>query len=131
MTLDLAREPAHRRPLAVPMANAFLEFDLGVEVDRLRRETAGSTGRNARTLLKYDETRVVLTALQAGTRIAEHTTAGRMSIHMLSGHVRLNASDHVFDLRPGSLIALDPGSAHDMEALEDSALLLTIEWPGP
>jgi len=131
MTLDLAREPAHRRPHAAPMAGAGLEFDLGSEVDRLRRETTGSTGRNARTLLTYDDFRVVLTALQAGTRIAEPTTAGRISIHMLSGHIRLNASGRVFDLRPGSLITLDQGCAHDMEALEGSAFLLTIAWPGP
>jgi len=131
MTYDVAREPPRRRPHAAPMAGAFLEFDLVSEVDRLRRETTWSTGRNARTLMKYDDFRVVLTALQARTRIAEHTTEGRISIHMLSGHVRLNASGRVFDLRPGSLIALDRGSAHDMEALEESAFLLTIAWPGP
>ncbi len=54
----------------------------------------------------------------------------RISIHMLSGHVRLNASGRTFDLRDDSLIALDHGAAHDIEALEDSALLLTIAWPG-
>jgi len=28
------------------------------------------------------------------------------------------------------LLALDRGIAHDVEAFEDSALLLTIAWPG-
>jgi quercetin dioxygenase-like cupin family protein len=133
MTPGVARpEPAHRRPHASSMASPFLEFDLASEIDQLRREpTWGATRRNAKTLMKYDDFRVVLTALQAHTRISEHKTDGRISIHMLSGHLRLTAAGRTFDLRPGSLIGLDEGSTHDMEALEDSAFLLTIAWPGP
>ena len=112
------------------MASTFLEFDLTAEVNRLRGETTWNTGRNARTLVKYDDFRVVLMALQANRRIPEHKTDGRISVHMLSGHIRLNASGRTFDLRPGSLVALDQGSSHDIEALEDSAFLLTIAWPG-
>jgi len=132
MTLDVARPgPAHRRPHAASMASPFLEFDLESEVDRLRREPTWATGRNAKTLMKYDDFRVVLTALQRGARISEHKTVGRISIHVLSGHLRLTASTRTFDLRPGSLIGLDEGSTHDMEALEESVFLLTIAWPGP
>jgi len=131
MATDVGRGPAHRRPHAPPMASPFLEFDLASEVDQLHRESTWSTGRNARTLMKYDDFRVVLTALQARTRIPEHRTEGRISIHMLSGHVRLNASGRVFDLRAGSLIGLDQGCVHDLEAVEESAFLLTIAWPGP
>ena len=100
------------------------------EVSHLRSETTWNTGRNARTLLKYDDLRVVLTALQANIRISEHKTVGRITVHMLSGHLRLNASGRTFDLRPGSLVGLDRGTAHDIEALEESAFLLTIAWPG-
>lgn len=124
------QESAHRRPHAPPMASPFLEFDLTAEIDHLRRETTWSTGRNARTLMKYDDFRVVLTALQANMRIPEHKTDGRISVHVLLGHIRLNASGRTFNLRPGSLVALDQGSAHDIEALEESAFLLTIAWPG-
>lgn len=122
--------PAYRRPHAPPMASPFLEFDLTAEVQHLRDETTWNTGRNARTIVKYDDFRVVLMALQANMRIGEHKTDGRISIHMLSGHIRLNASGRTFDLRPGSLVTLDQGSSHDMEAMEESAFLLTIAWPG-
>jgi quercetin dioxygenase-like cupin family protein len=131
MMSDVARpEPAHRRPHAPPMASPFLEFDLTAEVNQLRSETTWNTGRNARTLMKYDDFRVVLTVLRANMRIREHKTEGRISVHMLSGHIRLNASGRMFDLRPGSLVALDQGTPHDIEALEESAFLLTIAWPG-
>jgi len=123
-------QPAHRRPHAPPMASPFLEFDLAAEVKTLHGETTWNTGRNSRTLVKYDDFRVVLMALQPKARVREHKTDGRISVHMLSGHVRLNASGRTFDLRPGSLVALDEGSSHDIEAMEESAFLLTIAWPG-
>ena len=130
MSETVTHESAHRRPHAPPMASPFLEFDLATEVDRLRREATWKSGRNARTLMKYADLRVVLTALQAHTRIPGHRSEGRISVHMLSGHIRLNACGRTFDLLPGSLLALDQGATHDIEALEESAFLLTIAWPG-
>ena len=124
------QESAHRRPHTPPMASPFLEFDLTVEVDRLHRETTWDTGQNARTLMKYDDFRVVLTVLKANAHIPEHQTTGRISVHVLSGHIRLNASGRTFDLRSGSLLALDQGTPHAIEALQESAFLLTIAWPG-
>jgi len=111
------------------LASPFLEFDLAAEVDRLHRETTWTTGQNARTLLKYDDFRVVLTVLKARARMPEHKTDGRLSIHVLSGHIRLTALGRTFDLRAGSLLALDRRAPHDLEALQESAVLLTIAWP--
>ena len=129
--LDVAgKASVNRRPHAPSMAGSFLEFDLTTEVNQLHRETTWKTGRNARTLVKYDDFRVVLTALQANTRVPEHRTEGRISVQMLSGHLRLNACGRTFDLLPGGLVALDRGMRHGIEALEDSAFLLTIAWPG-
>ena len=121
----------HRRPHAPPMAEPLMEFDLPAEIDRLRTETTWSTGQNAKTLVKYDDLRVVLTALRAKARIPEHKTEGRISVHVISGHLRLRAGGRTFSLRPGSLLTLDHGVPHDVEALEESAFVLTIAWPGP
>ncbi len=111
------------------MAGAFLDFDLPAEVHRLHDETTWSTGQNARTLIKYDDFRVVLTALQANVRVPEHKTEGRISVHVLSGHIQLRAAGRTFSLRSGGLLALDHGVLHDIEALEESVFLLTIAWP--
>src|SRR5512144_3145194 len=123
------QESLNRRPHAPSMVGSFLEFDLTTEIDLLHRETTWKTGQNARTLVKYDDFRVVLTALQANMRIPEHRTEGRISVQMLSGHMRLTASGRTFDLLPGSFVALDRGTRHGIEALEESAFLLTIAWP--
>ena len=57
-------------------------------------------------------------------------TDGRISMHVLSGRVRLRALGRTFDLRAGALLALDRDTRHDLQAIEDSARLLTIAWPG-
>lgn len=125
-----AQPETRHRPHAPPLASDFLEFELAAEVSRLHSESTWQNGQNARTLLKYDDLRVVLTALRAGQRIPEHKTDGRITVQVLSGHLRLRASARTFSLRAGSLLALDKLVPHDVEAVEDSAFLLTIAWPG-
>lgn len=119
----------HRRPHPPSMAAPYLEFDLATESEQLQREPEWSTGRNAKTLAKYADLRVVLMTLRATTRVPEHRTEGRITIHAISGHLRVRAEGRTFDLPPGGLLALDRGLGHDVEAMEDSVLLLTIAWP--
>jgi quercetin dioxygenase-like cupin family protein len=112
------------------MAAPYLEFDLASELQQLRREPGWSSGKNAKTLVKYDDFRVVLTVLKQGERLPEHQTQGRLSIHAVAGRVKVRAEGRTFDLPSGGLLALDRAVAHDVEAVEESALLLTIAWPG-
>ena len=111
------------------MAAPYLEFDLQAEFHRLKAESAWSMGHNSRTLIKYDDLRVVLMALQARAHIPEHQTDGRLSMQVLSGHIQVRAAGRTFNLHPGGLLAFDHGIRHDLIALEESALLLTIAWP--
>ena len=121
--------PHHQRPHPAPLAGPFLEFDLGREIQQLRQEDTWSTGRNSKTLVKYADFRVVLMALKAGTRIEGHQAEGRISVQTIAGHICMRASGRTFDLPAGSLLALDRATVHDVEALEESAILLTIAWP--
>ena len=126
---DFTHQEPHPRPHTGPMAAPFLEIDLHAEIHRLRSETAWSTGRNARTLAKYPDFRVVLMVLSAGAHIPEHKTEGRISLHVVAGHVQVKAAGRTFNLHSGALLTLDHGLPHDVDALEESALLLTIAWP--
>lgn len=130
MTASPEEHTPHKRPHPQPMAGPYLEFDLARELDELRREAAWTKGQNAKTLVKYDDFRVVLTALKAGGRLPGHETEGRISIQTVAGHIQVKAQGRTFDLRSGALLALDQGLTHDVEALEESAFLLTIAWPG-
>ncbi len=128
---EALQQTQRRRPHPHPMAAAFLELDLARELAQLHAEPEWQSGRNAKTLVKYDDLRVVLTALKADTRIPSHQTEGRLAIHVISGHVQMHASGRTLDLPAGSLVALDRGTVHEIDALDESALLQTIAWPGP
>ena len=120
----------HRRPHPQPMAGPYLEFDIARELEQLHREAGWQSGQNAKTLVKYDGLRVVLIALKARSKIPGHHTEGQISIQPIVGRIHVRAQGRSFDLRPGGLLALDKGLPHDVEALDESAFLLTIAWPG-
>lgn len=47
----------------------------------------------------------------------------------MSGHIKVRVFNEVFDAPVGHVISLDPHLSHDVEALEETALLITIAWP--
>ena len=114
---------------AEPLQSPILSFDLNDEIKRLREEDAWQAGRNSKTLVKHPDFRVVLTVLKSGTRLQEHKAAGRISVQAVAGRIRMHVQDEVFDLPAGHLLVLERALSHDVEALEDSAFLLTIAWP--
>lgn len=127
----MASLPHNPGPQRVPDATAgpSLEFELAAEIEKLRREPAYQTGRNAKTLVKYEDFRIVLTAIKGGTSIHEHHSAGRISVQTVAGHIRMHALGREVDLPEGHLLVLDRDVRHDAEAVEDSAFLLTVAWP--
>ncbi len=113
------------------MASPVLAFDLAHEVAQLQEQTAWRQGdRNAKTLVKEADFRVVLIALRAGARMEEHRAAGRISVQTLVGHLRLQTAGSNVDLPIGRLVSLERDVPHEVEALEESAFLLTIAWQG-
>ena len=60
--------------------------------------------------------------------MVQHETTGRISIHTLSGHVRVRLPEKTLDLPAGSIVALDRDIPHSVDAVADSAFLLTIAW---
>jgi len=104
-----------------------LDFDLGTELASLEQEPSWVRGdRNARTLVEEPAFRLTLTALKAGVKIREHRTDGWLSIQATQGHLRIHLPQREVDLAVGHVVVLEPGVPHDVEALEESAFLLTI-----
>jgi len=118
-----AERPADEAALvAIPL-------DLAAEVEQLHQQESWRKGdHTAKTLIKQPDLRVVVTALRQGGRIEEHRAPGRITIQTLTGRLRLHARDKDIDLPAGHVVVLDLGDAHDVEALDESAFLLTIVW---
>ena len=87
-------------------------------------------GHCARTLAKYPDLRVVLVAMNTGAKMSLHETAERMTVQLVFGQCRLwfSHGENV-DLSEGGFAAVDASLAHELECLDECALLLTVAWP--
>jgi quercetin dioxygenase-like cupin family protein len=95
--------------------------------EQLTSAKGASSGRSAQAAYGGHEHVLSQTviALAAGRRLDEHENPGEATVHVLSGRVRLSAGEVTWDGSPGDLLIV-PDSRHALEALEDSAVLLTV-----
>jgi quercetin dioxygenase-like cupin family protein len=95
--------------------------------EQLERALSDTAGRSATTVYGGHEhvLRQTLIALKADMVMDEHVSPGEATVHVLHGRVRLVAGDDSWEGRTGDLIAV-PDARHSLEALEDSAILLTV-----
>lgn len=118
-----------QRPAQV-LAAPWLSFDLNEELGRLSQEEIWARGdRNGKTLVKEPHLRLTLTLLKAGAWLGQHSTEGPVTIQVIKGRLRVLVDSERVHLSLGQIVALDARVQHDVEALEDSAMLLTIGWP--
>lgn len=82
-------------------------------------------GRAAETILSGLVQRATVIALSAGSAMNEHDSPPSATLQVLAGHVRLSTQDRSWEARPGQFLAVPP-QRHGVEALEDSAILLTV-----
>jgi quercetin dioxygenase-like cupin family protein len=108
-------------------AGTLHAFALADYAAALREEAPyAANGRNGVTLVKSGGLRVLLEVLRRGAEVPEHRAPGPITIQVLEGEVRLCAGDEVFRIRDGEALALPTGRPHSVEAVQDSAFLLTL-----
>ena len=98
----------------------------------LTKAKAATAGRSAETVFGGHERvlRQSVVALSVHRGLHEHVLNGEGTIYVLSGRVRLHVGSEHWDARTGDFLAL-PSTKHGVEALEDSAVLLTVALPNP
>jgi quercetin dioxygenase-like cupin family protein len=93
----------------------------------VRRARAVAHGRSAHTVHGgHDRAlRQTVVALQAGTTLNEHDSTREATLQVLAGRVRLTIGTQAAEAVAGDLLTV-PTDAHTLDAVEDSALLLTV-----
>jgi len=122
--------PGLVRTHVVHLQDPVGHFDLPALERELRQDVAlANEGQSAVTLVKHADLRVVLIALRRGARRIEASTGARISLQALRGHMELHLAGDVVDLPAGHLTTLTGGIEFGIEALTESAVLLTLSWP--
>jgi quercetin dioxygenase-like cupin family protein len=107
-------------------------FDLAAEAQALRDSALWrERGQSSRTLLKLPDFRLVMIALKSGHQIQRHQTDLRLNLNTVAGHVQLTVGDETIDLPAGRVLVVDPAIPHDVTALEDSVILLSLSSAAP
>ncbi len=121
-------EKSHSHVLANPfiLTGRSTELDLFRELEELRNSPEWSSGIARKVLIRYPDFQITLRRMKANTRIPDHHNPGRICIQTIFGHIRMHAEDKLFDLPQGKILVLDRAVIHDVEALQESAFLLTV-----
>ena len=104
------------------------KISLDAKARELLAQAGGAAGgRAAQTVIGGHEKilRQTVIALTRDAALSEHANPGEASVHVLHGRVRLTAGAQSWEGRDGDLIIV-PDAPHSLQALEDSAVLLTV-----
>ncbi len=112
---------------AVRLSRPVIELDLNRHLADIR---AGDAYRGAdhaaETLVKEPGLRLVLIALKDGGRMQEHRAHTSITVQVVEGMVRFEVDNRTIELIPSAVLAVDADLPHNLEAIGDSAVLLTI-----
>ncbi len=111
------------------MVDKMAQFNLSDEVADAERHRPWPAGLFAKTLFKKHDFRAVLICMQNSARMKEHHADGTISIHVIRGHLCVWVNGHPHEVPLGSLFTLAASIRHNVDAIGDSAFLLTISWP--
>lgn len=95
--------------------------------DHLEKAVTATSGRSAHTIHGGHEhvLRQTLIALRGGSSLDEHESPGEATLQVLHGRVTLIAGEQSWNGSTGDLLTI-PDARHALQAIEDSAVLLTV-----
>jgi len=127
MALRRHQTTAERSLTEYSLDAPLLTFDIPTLLAQLKNEDLWRTGkRNAMTLLRDHRLRMVLIVMHVSTAIPSHQAESPLSVQVIEGRLQVRTDAEPVTLKKGQMLALQAGIRHEIEALEESALLLTL-----
>ena len=83
----------------------------------------------SRTLLRTENSRVVLFGFAEGQELTEHTSTQHATIQILSGECEFSLAGKPHALKAGDLLYMPPNLAHAVKATSQLSMLLTLSKP--
>jgi quercetin dioxygenase-like cupin family protein len=119
-----ARHPHNENFLA---QGGLVAVDIRAEIARLKGEPAWASGdRHGSSLIKGDGINVALMMLKKGAKLQQHHTRAPITVQVIEGRINFIAKGKTQLVTAGTIVALDRAIEHSVEAVEESALLLTV-----
>lgn len=119
-----ARHPHNENFLA---QGGLVAVDIRAEIARLKGEPAWASGdRHGSSLVKGDGINVALMMLKKGAKLQQHHTRAPITVQVIEGRINFIAKGKAQLVTPGTMVALDRAIEHSVEAVEESALVLTV-----
>jgi len=121
---DAARlRPHPEERLAAPVQL----IDLPATAAALRREShAAVAGHRQIAVFRRGPVTLVTFTFEPDGVLKEHRADGVLTIHALTGHLRVVAEEETYDLTAGRVLALAPNVPHTVMAVTASEMLLTV-----
>ncbi len=119
-----ARHPHNENFLA---QGGLVAVDIRAEIARLKGEPAWASGdRHGSSLVKGDGINVALMMLKKGAKLQQHHTRAPITVQVIEGRINFIAKGKTQLVTAGTMVALDRAIEHSVEAVEESALVLTV-----
>lgn len=119
-------QESQRRPPRERFVGTEHLFDLDAASERLRTEGGARDGHRQITLFRGGGVSIVLFDFEPGGWLKDHAADGYVTVHVLSGELRMTTAGNDYRMPSGSLLVLRPGVRHDVRAELASQMLLTV-----
>ncbi|RYD75275.1 MAG: hypothetical protein EOP53_16760 [Sphingobacteriales bacterium] len=106
---------------------SITEIDINAFIEKIKSEsTWKDSDRNSMTIHKSEQLVVVLIGLHEGAEMKPHKAGGILSLQVLHGKIDFIAEDKKTTMKKGNMLVLHENIFHNVIALEESFLLLSI-----
>ena len=117
------KRPEGERAIDATLVTVNLPF----YIDQIKKEASWKeSDRNAITLFKSANLRLVLVALHQGAEMTRHTSPGVLHIQVLEGQIRFITDQQTVELFKNQMLVLHERIPHSVKAESEAVFLLSI-----